>query len=155
MTDSNVSVPSGKSTPFLNGMMKLLLKTPLLQSFVGRQLALLTFTGRRTGKDYTIPISYQRRGNTVLMITKKFRSWWKNFTDRPTVEIRLAGKAARGTAEAHLGTSKDLTEVVDFLTGRPVDAKAYGVALDANGSPSPEEVEALLPQIVLVHVDLA
>ncbi len=37
-------------------MMKLMLKTPGLEQWLGRQLALLTFTGRKTGQQYTTPV---------------------------------------------------------------------------------------------------
>ncbi len=154
MPDSNVSVPSGDPPKSLNALMRLLLKTPLLQNSLGKHLALLSFTGRRTGKQYTIPISYERNGNSVLMLTRTSRSWWRNFEDVPAVELRLAGEVAKGTAEAHVGTEHDLDEVVEYLTTRPRDAEAYGIAFRSDGSLDPEDVEALLPMTVLVHVDL-
>jgi len=135
-------------------MMKLFLKTPLLQGRIGKQLALLTFTGRRTGRMYTIPLSYERSGNHLLFLTRKRRLWWRNFTDQPAVELRLAGKVVQGTARAQVGTDRDVTEVVDYLRTRPVDAKAYGVTRLADGSIDPDSVRAFLPATVLVHVDL-
>ena len=53
MTDPNVSTPSGNVPAWLNAMMRLLLKTPGLQNLLGKQIALLTFTGRRTGDRQT------------------------------------------------------------------------------------------------------
>jgi len=154
MADSNRTEPSSKPPAVLNAMMTLFLKTPLIQNAIGKQLALLSFTGHRSGKLYTIPISYQRRGDSVFMMTKKSRSWWRNFADQPAVELRLAGKVVSGTAEAHVGSEQDLAEVVDFLTSRPRDAKAYGVVALTDGSPDPESVRGLLPGNVIVRVEL-
>jgi deazaflavin-dependent oxidoreductase (nitroreductase family) len=140
--------------PFLNAMVKVFLKTPVLQTALGRQLALLSFTGRRSGKLYTIPISYERRDGSVLMLTKRTRSWWRNFESQPAVELRLAGKTVKGTAQAHVATDADLDTIVDFLASRPVDAKAYGVVQLPDGSPDPESVRTLLPRNVLIRVTL-
>ncbi|MDH3260902.1 MAG: nitroreductase family deazaflavin-dependent oxidoreductase [Acidimicrobiia bacterium] len=154
MADSTAKVPSGKVPAPLNAMMTFFLKTPVLQNSIGKYVALLTFTGRRSGRKYSIPISYRRRNNSILMWTTKDRSWWRNFEDQPAVEVRLAGRIVTGRAEAHVGTDSDLEEVVDFLTGRTREAKAHGVAMGPDGSPDPADVRALLPLIVLVHIDL-
>ena len=135
-------------------MMKLLLKTPLLQKGLGKQLALLSFTGRRSGRRYTIPMSYARNGDTVFMMTQKRRTWWRNFADQPDVELRLAGRVVAGTAEAHIGTEDDVNEVVEYLSTRPGDARIFGVARLADGSIDPESVKPSLPGRVLVHVHL-
>ena len=155
MSETRARRESGDVSPALNAAMKLFLKTPLLQKALGKQLALLSFTGRRSGKSYTIPISYERDGKSILMLTRKTRSWWRNFADLPAVELRLAGEVVAGTAEAHVGTDHDVADVVAFLTTRPYDAKAYGVTRLADGSIDPESVRTLLPSTVLVRVELS
>jgi len=154
MADSTVKAPSGNVPAPLNAMMTFFLKTPVLQKRIGKYVALLTFTGRRSGRQYTIPVSYQQRDNSVLMLTTKARSWWRNFEDEPEVELRLAGQTRTGTAEAHVGTDADLDEAIGFFTSRPRDAQAHGVGMLSNGSPDPEDVKTLLPLIVLVNVDV-
>lgn len=51
-----------------------------------------------------------------------------------------------------MGTDHDVAEVVDYLTNRPYDAKAYGVTRMADGSIDPESVREFLPATVLVRV---
>lgn len=154
MSEDRTPRESGDVPAALNAMMKLFLKTPLLQNGLGKRLALLSFTGRRSGRRYTIPMSYARDGDTVFMMTQKDRSWWRNFADQPEVELRLAGRVVTGTAEAHIGTEDDVTEVVEHLSTRPVDAKAYGVIRLADGSIDPDSVKPSLSGRVLVHVHL-
>ena len=155
MSDSNVSSPAGDPPAALNTLVKFLLKTPILQTTIGKHLALLSFTGRRSGKRYTIPVSCQRKGDSVFMLTEKSRSWWQNFEDEPAVELRIAGKVVLGTARAHVATDADLDEVVGYLANRPQDAKAYGATVLPDGSLDPDSVRRLLPRNVLLHVDLA
>ena len=120
MSETRARQESGDVSPALNAAMKLFLKTPLLQKAIGKQLALLSFTGRRSGKSYTIPVSYERDGKSILMLTRKTRSWWRNFADLPAVELRLAGEVVAGTAGAHVGTDHHVADVVAFLATRPL-----------------------------------
>jgi hypothetical protein len=70
------------------------------------------------------------------------------------VELRLTGKVLKGTARAHVATESDMAEIVDFLSNRPIDAKAHGVALFEDGALDPESVRDVLPTTVLVRVTL-
>jgi hypothetical protein len=45
-----------------------------------------------------------------------------------------------------------LAFLTEYLETRPIDAKAYGVRIDAEGKPDPDQVAALLPLIVLVRM---
>ena len=91
MTTEAPELPSWTPPSWLNSMMKVMLHTPGLQRVVGQAIALLSFTGRRSGTRYTTPITYLRDGDEVVVITKRFRTWWKNLQDEPQVELRLAG----------------------------------------------------------------
>ena len=44
-------------------------------------LMVLDWTGRTTGKQYSIPVGYQQRGDEVVVLLSKpyDKSWWKNF----------------------------------------------------------------------------
>ncbi len=45
-----------------NRLVALLLRSPA-HPLLSRQLALITVTGRRTGREHTLPIGYKREGN--------------------------------------------------------------------------------------------
>ena len=55
------------------------------------QLMLLSFTGRRTGRSYTTPVSYVREGTNLLV--PGGGAWWKNL--RP--ETQGCACKGRGT----------------------------------------------------------
>ena len=153
-TTESVSVPTATPPKWFNGMMGALLRTPGVQSWIGNAIALLTVTGRRTGKSYTTPVTYYREGDTVIVITKKFRNWWRNLAERPEVEVRLKGRTFRGHARASIGDEAELPVFAKFLENRRLDAKAYGVTLTPEGRIHRDEARALLPQIVLVRITL-
>lgn len=134
-----------------NAWMRWALTTPVLQSMVGRGVALLSFTGRRTGRPYTVPVSYHRQGETVTVITKRPRVWWRNFESPTAVRVRLAGRDYAGTARLDSDDAANLTFMTEYLRTRPMDAKAYGLAQEGI---TEEAVAALLPYLVIIRIDL-
>jgi deazaflavin-dependent oxidoreductase (nitroreductase family) len=136
-----------------NGFMKLFLRTPGLQRLLGRSLALLTVTGRTTGRTYTIPVSYARADGSVIVLTRRSRSWWRNLEAVPGVRLRLAGRSVSGKARVGIpGDADEGATLTSFLTGRRFDAKAYGVALQPDGRPDEADVRALLPRVVVIRI---
>ncbi len=152
MTDSvttEVRLPEDTPPKWANSLMKWALTTPGLQAMVGQGVALLMFTGRRTGKTYTIPVSYHREGEIVTVVTKRVRKWWRNFETPTDVELRLAGLVYSGTAKAEPDEGNTLDFMLAYLDKRPIDAKAYGLARDEI---TREKVARILPHIVLIRI---
>jgi len=61
------------------------------------QLLLLTFTGRKSGKEFTTPLRYMQEGETLRMTV--VYPWWKNLVGEATVRVLLRGQMRTGTAE--------------------------------------------------------
>ena len=98
-SDTVVRLPEDKPPAWANSMMRWACTTPGIEKWVGEGVALLSFTGRRTGKHFQIPVGYQRDGDTVTVVTKRIRRWWHNFETPAQVELRLAGKTFTGKAD--------------------------------------------------------
>ncbi len=154
MADTEITIPTRTPPRWMNAVVATMLRTPGLQRWLGTHTALLTFTGSRTGRRYTTPVTYYRRGDTVTVVTKRFRSWWKNFAARPDVELRLAGNVVSGRAVATVGEAEALPRLIEFLENRPRDARAYGVRIGDDGTLDEGAARSLLPAVVLVTVSL-
>jgi deazaflavin-dependent oxidoreductase (nitroreductase family) len=61
------------------------------------QLLLLTFTGRKSGKEFTTPLRYVQEGETLRMTV--VYPWWKNLVGNATVRVLLRGQVRIGSAE--------------------------------------------------------
>jgi len=72
---------------YFNPFTWLVLGSRAHQMMSGR-LLLLSFTGRRTGRSYTTPVSYVREGTNLLV--PGGGAWWKNLTSG-TARVRLQG----------------------------------------------------------------
>jgi hypothetical protein len=79
----------------LNPLMKLVLNSPL-HGGLSKRVMVLSFTGRKTGKRYSTPVSYTWEEDHVIVVT--FSPWWKNFKEPAPVQMRIQGKSVSGTA---------------------------------------------------------
>jgi len=151
-TTTEVRLPEDVPPKWANSLMKWALTAPGLERMIGQGVALLTFTGRKTGQKYTIPVSYQRDDDTVTIITKRVRNWWRNFETPAEVELRIAGREYHGKAEITLDDEANLDFMTGYLADRPIDAKAYGLA---KTELTREKVAPIIPHIVVIRVHLA
>lgn len=151
---TTVEIPQWKPPAWMNATMRAALRTPLLQRWLGRSTAVLAFSGRRSGRHYEIPISYCREGVSVLVVTKRFRSWWHNFEKPRPVRIRLAGHTYDGIARAVVddGDKAPLLEL--YFSHLRRDARLYGLELDTAGRPDPARLAALAPHLIPIEVTL-
>lgn len=83
----------------LNPAIAWLLRSPL-RGLADRGLLLVTVTGRRSGRRYTIPVGYLRDGDRVVVLVSKAsrKQWWRNYREPAPVEIWLRGETKRGMA---------------------------------------------------------
>jgi hypothetical protein len=91
-------------------------KALVRRGVAGDRLLLLTYTGRRSGRRYTIPVSYvERDGGVVIQPSKPERKrWWRNLRGAGApVHIVLRGTERTGHAvasgDAHHGVRVDVT----------------------------------------------
>jgi deazaflavin-dependent oxidoreductase (nitroreductase family) len=136
----------------MNQIMAFLLRSPL-SGPLGNQLVLLTFTGRKSGKPYTTPLGYIRRGDTVVLFTD--HAWYKNLLEHPSVTLHLQGKQLQGNAEV-IHDDKELIarELTAFVQERSGAARAYNVKLNDSKQPDPASVQQAAQLFTLIYVHL-
>ncbi|HEY7052692.1 MAG TPA: hypothetical protein VH496_11260 [Mycobacterium sp.] len=102
-----VSPPPEALLRAVNPLLRRLLRTPLAGP-ARNQLMDLSFTGRKSGKHYSIPVSAHRIDDAVYAITSA--TWKNNFRDGATAEVHLDGTttAMRGELVTDPATVADL-----------------------------------------------
>lgn len=85
-----------------NPAVRAVLSSPL-HPLLSHGLALITVTGRRTGRRYTFPVGYRQTGNRVLINVgwPGRKRWWRNLRQAGQVEMRIRGRRRTGEALAH------------------------------------------------------
>ena len=140
---------------FLNPVMRRLLRSPL-HGLVSRDIAILHFTGRKSGRALNTPLSYVREGGTVLFLSSRNTGWWKNFRDGESpVEVEIGRVRHPGTAVLMEGDSEALRDGVRrFLSALPRDAIVYGIKLDKSKRPTESSLAKAAHRLVVVEVAL-
>ncbi len=158
------TTPKGGVPPFVNRMMKFILRSPV-HGMVSKTVLLITFTGRKSGKIYTTPVSYSQSGDHVTIFTHA--NWWKNLHSNTPVTLHIRGQQRQGlpetvaanqqAASAPLQTRHGASvaaELAAHLRQVPSDAKYYGVTFDNQGNPGTEEIERAVQTVVMIRVRL-
>jgi hypothetical protein len=60
-----------------NSMMKWILRSPL-HGLISKSTMLITYTGHKSGKLYTIPVNYVRDEDVLSVTSYRHRTWWRN-----------------------------------------------------------------------------
>jgi hypothetical protein len=136
--------------PFVNNTMKFILRSPL-HGMVSKTILVITFTGCKSGKSYSTPVSYSRVGDQVNIFTHG--DWWKNLCGGAPVTLRIRGKDYKGQA---MPVAEDkvaiATGLAEHLRQVRSDAQFYGVTFDESGNPRMEEVEKGAQDVVMIPV---
>jgi hypothetical protein len=140
----------------LNPVVRRLLRSRL-HGLASGNVAILHYTGRKSGRALDTPLSYARDGDVVRVMSSQNTNWWKNFRGRPApVEVEIGGERYGGTATLYEGDSEPLRAGVrKFLTALPRDAVVYGIKLDRDKQPTSTSLDAQAPRLVLVEIQLS
>jgi len=138
--------------PFFNRLMSNLLRSPL-HRLASRSVMLITFTGRKSGKSYTTPISYAREGDTVTAFTGA--KWSRNLAGGAAVTLNIKNKIYQGQADV-IDEDKEAVAagLRTFLGKVRSDARFYQVKFDDNGEPNREDVQQAAQRCVMLHIRL-
>ena len=141
----------------LNPLVVTLLRTPVLHWIASPGLMLLTVTGRRSGRRYTIPVGYQRAGDEITVMVSKAggKTWWRNFREPGEVELRLRGRDLRGRAALVDPASSEFRSAAEATLRRvPGMSRVFGVDFDRSTGLSDAQVEALGREIAVVRIGI-
>lgn len=100
----------------VNVGLKALLRSPL-HPLASRRVALLTYTGRRSGQQYTIPVFYRDKGHriTVAVGWPDRKVWWRNLTgEGGPVELLVRGDQLTGHATATRRDGEDAIVAIEL-----------------------------------------
>lgn len=122
---------------FINPVVRALLRSPLHRLLSGR-LMLLTFTGRKSGRRYTTPVSYMRFGEIILSSTRS--AWARNLQGGVPVALLLRGEQHTGRADLITDEEGMTAAYGRMLEAVPGYARAINVSLDADRRPNREQV---------------
>jgi hypothetical protein len=93
-----------RAAPIFNAPVAAIANSPRLGAMLGRSITMVTYTGRRSGRTFSIPVAYRRRGDDIDIAANlpDAKTWWRNFLDDGApISLTLDGVERAGHAVAH------------------------------------------------------
>ena len=136
-----------------SGAMKILLRSRL-HTLVSQNSLLITLTGCKTGRDYSLPVNYLQDGDTLYIISKRSRTWWRNLRGGKPVRVWLRGRQVDGTGLTDEKYATVLETLKNLFQNHPENSRYFGVCLESNNQPYGQDLGRLAQERVLVKVVL-
>lgn len=81
-----------KAAAAINKVVVAAMSVPFVDKLVGGSIAQIAYTGRKSGKTFSLPVSYTRKNDELLVrvAMPEKKNWWRNFLnegDRMSVTI--------------------------------------------------------------------
>ncbi|RAU98295.1 hypothetical protein DQP58_05935 [Mycobacterium colombiense] len=93
-----------RAAPVVNAPIAALANSRRFGRLLNRNITMLTYTGRRSGRTFSIPVSYRRIGNEIVIAVgmPDAKTWWRNFLNSGgPLTLRLDGADRVGHAVAN------------------------------------------------------
>ena len=150
-TTKSITMP-GTPRPWMNAIVRWMLRTRRVRRMLGRTVATITVTGAETGTRYTTPVQVFDHDGRRVMFSQRKRIWWRNIRTEPEVELLVQGERVDGRAEI---LDRDAGRIVlaAVLEENPRVAKFYGVEIDIAGRADPGGLDALVDAVVVIAID--
>ena len=122
---------------YFNPLMRLVLGGRA-HGMLSSRLMLLSFSGRKTGRSYTTPVSYVREGADLLV--PGGGAWWKNLAGS-SARVRLQGEW-KSVTPVVIYEPDELSETLGrMLAANPAIALFTGIQPETNGRPITESLD--------------
>ena len=139
----------------LNPVIRGLLRSPL-HGLLSEQILLLTYSGRRSGRSYTLPVGYVRDGDALLIVSQhsELKQWWRNLRGGALVSLFLRGHRQDGRAdviEEPDAVAPEVERLMARLGAREASRQLY-MGLDVVPPPTREQLAQALKGVVIVRI---
>ena len=141
---------------WLNPAVAWVLRSPL-HPVLDWGLMLVTVTGRRTGRIYTIPVGYQRDGDALVVLVSRpsRKQWWRNYRDPRRISVWLRSQAAEGHAVVVRPGSTAFRDAIERTFRRvPGLGRQFGIAHDRRTGLTEAQLGVVGHTAVVVRIEL-
>ena len=132
-----------------NPIMRELLNSPM-HFLVSQSMMLMTYQGRKSGKTYSVPMSYLENGEALYTISSRDRVWWRNLRGGASVTLRVRGADLQARAEAIEDERQVTTHLCAYFKAAPQLARYMKIGIDTDGTPNCDDVRHLAQEKVMV-----
>lgn len=129
----------------LNPIIKSILESRL-HGVISRQLMLVKFKGRKSGKEFVTPTAYNEFDGTIIItiVEMKNKKWWKNYTEVWPMDVLVRGRWEFGYASVVKSGTSEFKNWYELVFGRAsYIPKRFGITYSKANGLSKEQIDLL------------
>jgi deazaflavin-dependent oxidoreductase (nitroreductase family) len=139
-----------------NPFVKFILRSPF-HGWMSAAVLLLTYRGRKSGREFTLPVQYVQDGEHVYIVPgfAEKKIWWRNLKGGADVLVMLKGQTRPGRAillEREADEAEILKAAGLYLRQFPPSAKMYNVRLEADGRFNADDLREAVKNVLMIKV---
>jgi len=141
-----------------NPFVKLILRSPL-HAWMSAAVLLITYRGRKSGREFTLPVQYVQDGNHIYIVPgfAEKKIWWRNLKGGMDVQVTLKGqtRSGHGILLDQDSDSETIVKAVGlYLQQFPSLVKTYNVRIETDGRFNSDDLSKAAEGIVMIEVTL-
>jgi len=141
----------------LNPVCAAILRSPF-HWLLSPALMLITVTGRKTGRRFTIPVAYHQMADAIIVLVGEAprKQWWRNYGAPGPIELDLRRQHLNGTAEVVPPNAAEFRQRFEATLRRArFIARIFGIDWNPNTGLTDAQVKQLGVHAALVRISVA
>ena len=124
----------------INPVVAFLARSPL-HFLISHQVLVIQFKGRKSGKQYLVPVSYHEHESSYTCVTLRSNIWWRNLKEVSHTKIWLKGTLKNAQIDLEFHNDQIVENTLrDLVTNNRVDAYFAKIKLNKDGSPDSDDL---------------
>ena len=124
----------------INPVVAFLTRSPL-HFLISHQVLVIQFKGRKSGKQYLVPVSYHEHESSYTCVTLRSNIWWRNLKEVSHTKIWLKGTLKNAQIDLEFHNDQIVENTLrDLVTNNRVDAYFAKIKLNKDGSPDSDDL---------------
>ena len=128
-----------------------LIKSPF-GKLMGENLAVITVTGRKTGRLISTPINVARKGDVFTTTSTRERTWWRNLRGGAGADLHVGGRDYRVTAAVYESDEDVKRTLGEYCRNHPQAANFLKVRMREDGNPEDVSLAAAASERVVIEL---
>ena len=124
----------------INPVVAFLARSPL-HFLISHQVLVIQFKGRKSEKQYLVPVSYHEHESSYTCVTLRSNIWWRNLKEVSHTKIWLKGTLKNAQIDLEFNNDQIVESTLrDLVTNNRVDAYFAKIKLNKDGSPDSDDL---------------
>jgi hypothetical protein len=140
----------------MNPPIRLILGSPLRFLLDGNLIA-ITYTGRRSGRRFSLVTMYAESGKELLVVVAQpeKKKWWRNFREKASADVLFKGRRFACVAQVPERDSASIIPRLEAYCSRhPSLARSYKLRREKDGKFNSEDTARAAEDVVMVVFEL-